>query len=81
MSWPLRLRAMSFAITLGVTLLESIMAAVPIGLALWYFEVARTSTIFALLAVLIATLSLSISIYSHILPPPVRRAARIGDGS
>ena len=81
MSWPIKLRAMSFAVTVGVTLTESIVGAIPIGLALWYFNVARTSTILELLAVLAAAVSLSISIYSHVQPTPILRRANIKDAS
>jgi hypothetical protein len=68
MSWPIKLRAMSFAVTMGVTLTESIMGAIPIGLALWYFGVASPVRIFEVLALLTAAVSLSISIYSHVRP-------------
>ena len=68
MSWPIKLRAMSFAVTMGVTLTESVMGAIPIGLMLWYFNVMSPARIFELLAVIAATVSLSISIYSHIRP-------------
>jgi hypothetical protein len=68
MSWPIKLRAMSFAVTMGVTLTESIMGSIPIGLALWYFDVAGTRAILEALAVLVAAVSLSISIYSHVIP-------------
>jgi len=37
MAWPAKLRAMSFAITFGVVLMEATIAFVPIGIALWYF--------------------------------------------
>ena len=73
MSWPIKLRAMSFAVTMGVTLTESVMGAIPIGLALWYFNVMNTARIFELLAVVAATVSLSISIYSHVRPTPFLR--------
>ena len=68
MSWPIKLRAISFAATVGVTLTESVMGATPIGLALWYFNVASTAKIFEFLALLVASVSLSISIYSHVRP-------------
>ena len=68
MSWPIRLRAMSFAVTMGVTVTESVMGSIPIGLALRYFHVASTCTILQALAVLVAAVSLSISIYSHVIP-------------
>ena len=38
MSWPLKLRAMSFAVTMAVTITESVMGSLPIALALWYFN-------------------------------------------
>jgi len=53
---------------MGVTLTESIMGSIPIGLALWYFDVASVKTILEALAVLVATVALSISIYSHVIP-------------
>ena len=73
MSWPMKLRAMSFAVTMGVTLTESVMAAIPIGVALWYFDAASTANIVKLMLALIITISLSISIYSHVRPTPLRR--------
>lgn len=36
MTWPLQLRATSFAIVFGVVLLETVIALVPIGIALCY---------------------------------------------
>lgn len=68
MSWPIKLRAMSFAVTMGVTLTESIMGSIPIGLALWYFHVASPARILESLILLAAAVSLSISIYSHVIP-------------
>ncbi len=73
MSWPIKLRATSFAVTMGVTLTESVMGAIPIGLALWLFNVMSTAKIFELLAAVAATVSLSISIYSHVRPTPFLR--------
>jgi hypothetical protein len=73
MSWPMKLRAMSFAVTMGVTLVESLMAAIPIGFALWYFDVASTARILELMTVLVVIISLSISVYSHVRPTPIRR--------
>jgi hypothetical protein len=72
-SWPIKLRAMSFAVTVGVTLIEAAMGAVPIGLVLWYFGAASTANIVKLMTALVATISLSISIYSHVRPTPFRR--------
>jgi hypothetical protein len=75
MSWPIQLRAISFAVTMGVTLVESAMGAIPIGLLLWFFRVASGTTILEFLAVLVVTVSLSISIYSHVRPTPFRPRA------
>ena len=75
MSWPINLRAISFAVTIGVTLMESAMAAIPIGLALRYFNVASTARIFESLLLLVASVSLSISIYSHVRPVRFPRRA------
>jgi len=74
MSWPIKLRAISFAVTIGVTLMESVMAAIPIGLALRYFNVASSARILEFLIILAASVSLSISIYSHV--RPVRLSGR-----
>ena len=68
MSWPIKLRTISFAVTIGVTLMESVMAAIPIGLALRYFNVASSARILEFLIILAASVSLSISIYSHVRP-------------
>ncbi|HYK65513.1 MAG TPA: hypothetical protein VEY94_11235 [Patescibacteria group bacterium] len=68
MSWPIKLRALSFLVTLGVTVTESVMGSIPIGLALWYFDLASTRTILIALGVLVAAIALSISIYSHVRP-------------
>ncbi len=73
MSWPMKLRAMSFAVTIGVTLTESVTAAIPIGIALWYFDAASTANIVKLMLALVITVSLSISVYSHVRPTPLRR--------
>ena len=51
------------------------MGSIPIGLALWYFNFASAAGIFEFLAVLVASVSLSISIYSHVRPPRYPRRA------
>jgi hypothetical protein len=68
MSWPIKFRAMSFAITMGVTITESVMASMPVALALWYFDVASGRAILEAVVVIVAIVSLSISIYSHVRP-------------
>jgi hypothetical protein len=81
MSWPVKLRALSFAVTMGVTITESVMGSIPIGLALWYFDLASIRTILIALGVLVVTISLSISIYSHVRPSPLPRSMVRGDAS
>jgi hypothetical protein len=78
MSWPIRLRAMSFAITIGVTLLESVMGSAAIALMLWSFGVASARTLLEIFAVVSAFISLSISIYSHLWPPILSVAVKRG---
>lgn len=78
MSWPIKLRAMSLAITIGVTLLESVMGSAAIALMLWSFGVASARTLLEIFAVVSAIISLSISIYSHLWPPILSVAVKRG---
>jgi hypothetical protein len=75
MSWPIKFRAMSFAITMGVTITESIVGSIPIALVLWYFDIASGRTILEIIVVIVAAVSLSISIYSHVRPAHFPRRA------
>jgi hypothetical protein len=75
MSWPIKFRAMSFAVTMGVTITESVMGCIPIALALWYFGAASGRTILEAVVVVVAAVSLSISIYSHLRPAQFPRRA------
>jgi hypothetical protein len=78
MSWPIKFRAMSFAVTMGVTITESLMGSIPIALALWYFDLASVRAILEAILVVVAAVSLSISIYSHLRPAPFTRRSRGG---
>ena len=80
MSWPLKLRAMSFAVTMVVTLTESVMGSVPIALGLWYFNIASIKTIVEVIVMIVAAISLSISIYSHVRPADFPRRTS-GEGA
>jgi hypothetical protein len=80
MSWPFRLRAMSFAVTMGVTITESVMGSLPIALVLWYFGIASIKTILEVIVVIVAAVSLSISIYSHVRPADFPRRTS-GEGA
>jgi hypothetical protein len=75
MSWPIKLRAMSFVVTMGVTITESVMGSIPIAFALWYFDIAGGRTILEGVVVAVAVISLSISIYSHVRPADFPRRA------
>jgi hypothetical protein len=75
MSWPIRLRALSFAVTMGVTITESVMGSIPVAFALWYFDIASSRTVLEAFIVAVAAVSLSISIYSHVRPADFPRRA------
>jgi hypothetical protein len=75
MSWPIKFRAMSFAVTMGVTITETVMGSIPIALVLWYFDIASRRTILEIIVVVVAAVSLSISIYSHARPAHFPRRA------
>jgi hypothetical protein len=75
MSWPIKFRAMSFAVTMGVTVTETVMGSIPIALAFWYFEIASSRTILEIVVVVVTAVSLSISIYSHVRPAHFPRRA------
>ena len=75
MSWPIKFRAMSFAVTMGVTITETVIGSIPIALVLWYFDIASRRTILEIIVVVVAAVSLSISIYSHVRPAHFPRRA------
>jgi hypothetical protein len=75
MSWPIKLRALSFAVTMAVTITESVMGSIPVAFALWYFGIASGRTVVEGVVVAVAAVSLSISIYSHARPAQFPRRA------
>ena len=78
MSWPMRLRALSFAIGLGVVFSEVAVVAIPLGLALWMAGVAGALRITEVeLAVAVAT-ALAIIVPAHLRPATIVPAARDG---
>jgi hypothetical protein len=76
-AWPLSLRALSFAISIGVTLGEFALVAIPIGIVTWLAG-AAPSTIFEVAGILAAAFSLTISIYGHVRPVRIPRRALNG---
>ncbi len=77
-SWPVRLRALSFAITIGVTLGEFALVAAPLGIVVWALGAAPASTIAASAGALAAIFSLSIAVYGHV--RPIRIPRRVLNG-
>ena len=68
MSWPLRYRLLSFVITIGVTLTEFALVAVPLGFIVWFSGLARAAHIAEVAVALAAVFSLSIAISAHAWP-------------
>ena len=77
-SWPFRLRALSFVIGIGVVLSEAAVIAIPLGLGLWIAGVAGAMRIVEVeLAVGFAT-ALAIIVPAHVRPTTIMPAARNG---
>jgi hypothetical protein len=73
MSWPPRYRLLSFVITIGVTLTEFTLVAVPLGTIVWLCGVASAARIAEVAIALGAIFSLSIAIPAHRWPNRHRR--------
>jgi len=66
MAWPLRLRAMSFAIIVAVVLTESAVALIPIGAALCIFTHTNIAHVFRILATIAVAFALVIAIHGDL---------------
>ncbi len=66
MAWPLRLRAMSFVIVIGVVLMELAVALIPIGLAVCFFTTINAVRVFADLALIAFVIALAIAVYGDL---------------
>ena len=78
MSWPFKLRALSFVIGMGVVLSEVAVIALPLGVVLWIAGVASALRIAEVgLAIGFAT-ALAIIVPAHVRPTTVVPAARNG---
>ena len=73
-SWPLALRATSFAITFAVVAVEAVMAFLPIAIGLWFFGVAFATVVDAG-AIFTAIVALAIAVPSHLKPARLDRRA------
>jgi hypothetical protein len=79
MSWPIRLRAISFAITIAIVALEVAVFALPAAALVWLAGWASAPEA-ALVAIAIAlAYGLAIATYTHLSPPGIRRRALNGD--
>jgi hypothetical protein len=78
MSWPFKLRALSFVIGIGVVLSEVAVIAIPLGLALWIANVASAPRIAALELVVGLATALAIIVPAHVRPTTIVPAARNG---
>ncbi|MBV8139060.1 MAG: hypothetical protein JO121_26040 [Deltaproteobacteria bacterium] len=77
-SWPFRLRALSFVIGIGVVLSEVAVIAIPLGLALWIAGVAGAMRIVELEVVVGFATALAIIVPAHVRPTTIMPAARNG---
>ena len=66
MAWPLKLRATSFIVVIGVVLMESAIALVPIGIALCVFARMDLGQVFRDLAVVAFVVALAIAIHGDL---------------
>ncbi|MGH7857277.1 MAG: hypothetical protein ACREQY_08090 [Candidatus Binatia bacterium] len=69
MTWPLRLRAKSFLLTLALSFLEALIVTVPLGLVAWLAGASSPSRITKTAAAAGAAWSLAVSVYTHYRPP------------
>jgi len=66
MAWPLRLRATSFVIVIGVVLMEAAIALIPIGIALCIFTRIDAARVFRDLAMVAFAISIAIAIHGDL---------------
>jgi H+/gluconate symporter-like permease len=66
MAWPLKLRATSFVVTIGVVLIESAVALLPIGIALCWFAKMDASRVFRDLAMIACAVAIAIAIHGDL---------------
>jgi hypothetical protein len=78
MSWPFKLRALSFVIGIGVVVSEVAVIAIPLGFALWIAGVASALRIAAVELVVGLTTALAIIVPAHVRPTTIAPEARNG---
>jgi len=77
-SWPFKLRTLSFVVGIGVVLSEVAVIAIPLGLALWLAGVARAMRIAEIELVVGLATALAIIVPAHVRPTTIVPAARNG---
>jgi hypothetical protein len=78
MSWPMKLRALSFGIGIAVVMGEVALVAIPIGIALWIEGVATAMRIAQVEAAIALATALIIIVPGHIRAARIVPAARNG---
>lgn len=66
MAWPLKLRATSFVIVIGVVLMESAFALIPIGIALCFFAKMDAVRVFRDLAMVAFAVAIAIAVHGDL---------------
>jgi hypothetical protein len=79
MSWPIRLRAMSFAITIAVVTAEVAALGLPVAALIWLAGIASAFRAVAVAIGIAIAYGLAIAIYTHLSPVRIRRRALDGD--
>ncbi len=76
MAWPIKLRAMSFAIPFAVVLMECVLWALPIGVGLWWWGLASPRPLVTRIGLISIAISLLISGQAHVRAPRYVAGAR-----
>jgi hypothetical protein len=66
MGWPLKLRATSFVVVIGVVLMESAVALIPIGIALCWLAKMEAGRVFRGLAIIAVALAIATAIHGDL---------------
>ena len=78
MSWPLKLRAMSFAIGMCVVMGEVALAAIPVGIVIWMTGAANAFAIVEAAAAIAFATALVVIVPVHVRPTRVEPIGRNG---
>jgi hypothetical protein len=77
-AWPLKLRATSFVVVVGVVLMESAIALIPIGIALCIFTGIDAARVFRALAIVAFGVAIAIAIHGDLGRQGYRKWWRLG---